>query len=381
VDIQVLITDRAGKVVADPVEWIEVDCEPKFNEPGPGMFRAAATDALLEVITPGYRVLLIRDGAHFHSGPIEKPGKHSWQADRDGSGPGELTVHWTDDLALICGRITYPVHTAAFTAQTVSARYIDTDFAGTLMTELVDRNAGPGALTAREVASLVIGDGAGLGASVKVSTRFEPLGDVLRTLAILGGGLGFRTFQNSTPAIEFEVYDPVDRPNVRFSRGLGNLRSFDYDPEAPTVTAAQVGGGGEGTARTNRERLNAGAISSWWRLEQFLDQRHTTDNAELDAAGDEALATGAEKAKLVAVTVEHPDYRFGDAFVLGDQVYISPRDGADIHDIVRAVRLTATPDEGELLAVLIGTEEASTDPAWVRDTRQITRRVGRLEAI
>src|SRR5690606_39291825 len=78
-------------------------------------------------------------------------------------------------------------------------------------------------------------------------------------------------------------------------------------PQAPTCTAAIVAGQGEGTARTIIER--AVAASPWGRIESFVDRRDTDDMAELRAAGDSALAEGAERTDLAAEAIDLPDPR------------------------------------------------------------------------
>jgi hypothetical protein len=58
---------------------------------------------------------------------------------------------------------------------------------------------------------------AGVGSNTSISTRFEPLLDVCRTVAAKDG-LGFRTRQVGSQ-IKFGVYAPADRTaTARFSR-------------------------------------------------------------------------------------------------------------------------------------------------------------------
>lgn len=385
--VTLLITDRNLNVVGDPVDgWTDLDVTLRFNEPASGSFQAPAHPDLLGLIqSGGYRVVVIRGGDIFCAGPIEKPGPQRWSVDGQDTDPGTVTVNFTDDLALVAGRVTFPDPASAATAQTSTARWTSTALAGDVIRSLVNVNAGPGALTARRVPKLVLGGTAGLGSSIKFGTRFMPLGDELRSAAISGGGLGFRTQQVGTN-IEFQVYQPQDLTGaVRFSRGLGNLRSYTYEPDAPTATVAIVGGKDVGTSRLVVERVASAAVSKWWRLETFVDQRQSddtsTDTTELNQAGDEALARGAETARLQSVTIDTPDQRYGTHYQLGDRVSVELNDGVEVADVVRAVHLQVTPESGEVVTALVGSQEASSDPLWLRYMRDLGRRLAGLETI
>ncbi|ATO14694.1 hypothetical protein CO540_13350 [Micromonospora sp. WMMA2032] len=384
--ITLLVTDANLNVVGDPIaRWTELDVTLRFNEPATGSFTAPRTAVTAAQLAPGNRVVVIRDGVIFCAGPIEEPGPEDWSVTGQASGSGTVEVRFSDDLAAVVARITYPNPAAAATAQTSTAQWTATDEAGDIIRSLVNLNAGPGALTARQVPQLVLGAGAGIGTSIKFSTRFRPLGDELRSVAILGGGLGFRA-QQVAATREFQVYAPVDRSAVvRFSPGLGNLRSYRYEPKAPTATVAIVGGKDVGTSRVVVERTNTAAVAGWGRMETFVDQRQSTDTAvdttELDQAGDEALARGAETARLASVTIDTPDQRFGVHYQLGDKVSVELESGVVVADVVRAVHLQATPDAGEVVTAVVGSQDASPDPLWVRYLRDVSRRLDGLETI
>lgn len=384
--ITLLVTDANLNVVGDPIaRWTELDVTLRFNEPATGSFTAPRTAVTAAQLAPGNRVVVIRDGVIFCAGPIEEPGPEDWSVSGQASGPGTVEVRFSDDLAAVVARITYPNPAAAATAQTSTAQWTATDEAGDIIRSLVNLNAGPGALTARRVPQLVLGAGAGVGTSIKFSTRFRPLGDELRTVAILGGGLGFRTQQVASTR-QFQVYAPTDRSAVvRFSPGLGNLRSYRYEPKAPTATVAIVGGKDVGTSRVVVERTNAAAVAGWGRMETFVDQRQSTDTAvdttELNQAGDEALTRGAETARLASVTIDTPDQQFGVHYQLGDKVSVELDSGVVVADVVRAVHLQASPEAGEVVTAVVGSQDASTDPLWVRYLRDMSRRLDGLETI
>lgn len=389
--IQILVTDRDLNVVGDPVtDWTELDVTLRFNEPASGSFTVPASTGLQQQIAGSEsdalrRVVVIRDGSIFCAGLIEKPGDEEWSVDGQNAGPGTMTVAFSDDLARVASRLTYPDPAAAATAQTSTARWTSTGNAEDIMRSLVNLNAGPGALTARRVSHLVLGADQGVGTTIKFGTRFEPLGDALRSAAVAGGGLGFRTQQVGT-TIEFQVYQPPDLSGaVRFSKGLANLRSYSYEPALPSATVAIVGGQDVGTSRVVVERSDAAAVSRYERMETFVDQRQSDDTSadttELDQAGDEALAGSAASARLAAVTIDTPDQKFGVHYPLGARVSVELGTGAVVTDVVRAVHLQMTPDAGEVVTALVGSQEASSDPLWVKHLRGLARRLDRLETI
>lgn len=381
--VTLLVTDRNLAPVGDPIStWTNLDIVGRFNEPISGSFDAPADAGLMAQFGSGNRIVVVRDGAVFAAGPIEKPGPLQWEAGGgDNGGRGKVTVHFADDSPLIAGKVAYPDPTRDAITQTTATSWTMTDTAENVMRALVDANAGPGALAYRRVPQLVLGPAAGLGSTITLTLRYDPLGDALRSAAIAGGGLGYRTAQVGT-AIEFQVYAPVDRSaHVRFSRELGNLRALTWDPEAPTVTAAIVAGQGEGTARQIREVADATAIAGWWRLEAFVDQRQTNVTAELDAAGREALASGGEQAKLTTVTVDTADQRYGRDYQLGDIVTVELWPGAEVADVVRGFHLQASAKSGEVMTAVIGSQDATRDPRWLAVGRDLYRRLGRLERI
>jgi hypothetical protein len=224
-----------------------------------------------------------------------------------------------------------------------------------------------------------MGDGTGAGTNVSVRSRFAPLLDELRSAAVNGGGLGFQIREDDAELV-FEVYQPVDRTSTaRFSQGLGNLRSVTVEQSAPQITHAIVGGQGELDAREIVERADDTAAARWWRIEGWIDSRNEDTTAGLEQSGDEALTEGAEQVRLAAVTVDTADLAFGVDYGLGDLVTVSPLPGVEVADTVRQAQIIATPGAGESVSVLVGSQEATNDEAWIRAVNRIQRRLGRLE--
>lgn len=378
-DYTVLITDRDLNVVGDPIVcWISIDVTLRFNEPSSGLFVAPGYSWIRGQLTPGNRVVVIRDAAVLIAGPIEK-----WQYERsddgDNAGDGQLTVNFGDDLALVVARLTYPDPALAPSAQ-VTDNWTFTGNAETAMRNLADGNAGPSALTARQVPQLALGTVAGVGTSITATAeRMEPLGDVLRRIATAGGGLGFRTRQEGTQIL-FEVYQPADLSSqVVFGFGAGNLKYVSYEVTAPTATAAIIGGQGEGADRFLTERVNDGGQSSWGRMEKLVNRPGNDPLADLQAAGDEALAEGAETARLPTSTADTPFQRYGVDYDLGAKVSVESWPGSMVSDIVVTVHLQVFPTAGEVVSATVGSQAETSDPAWLRRLRAMDQRVAYLE--
>lgn len=376
--VTVLLTNATGTVVTNPVTtYTSATLELKFNETGSGELLAPADDWLVEAATtPGNRVVLVKAGTVFGGGPIEKPGAIEWGPE---GGVGNLRINFATFEAYLGDRLTYPnpalaatdaLQPLAYTASAVNAE--------TVLRNLVNLNAGPGAIVARQVPNLTLGAVATVGANVTLSTRFEILTDVLRAVAIAGGGLGWRVVQDGT-ALEFEVYAPVDRSiDVRFSRSLGNLRALRTDPSAPTGTVAIIGGDGTGDTRTINERSNATGVTLWGRKEIWVNQGGSgATSTELNQAGDVALIEADEVTGIEATAVDTLWARYGTDYFLGDKVGIELVPGSAVADYVTAVTLTATPAGGAVVSPTIGTERSG--PTQARQLRELVKRVGRLE--
>lgn len=378
----VYLTDKDLRPVTDPIRWTAIDATARYLEPGHGQVTCPAYPQLMsELQQPGRRAVLVDDGRQFLAGPVERPyGPYQWSGD----GPGTVAFHFTDDLAVVVGRRVFPDPSRPWAQQSLSddAYYVTSGRASSVLLRLANLNAGPGAIAARRVPRLVMGADPLAGPTISVQSRFKPLGDELRAAVTAAGDtVGFRTTSTQS-ATTFEVYATVDRSkSVRFSRGLGNLRAVTFETETPRVTAALVAAQGQGTARTLIERVNTAAEFEGWRVEDFLDRRDSDDDAVLRRAGDELLVEGGAGARLATVTVDTPDQRYGTHYRLGDRAGTEPIAGLIVPEVVRAVHLQATPKRGVLRTAMVGSQAMARDPGWLRMSRELARRLDRLETI
>ena len=245
------------------------------------------------------------------------------------------------------------------------------------MRSLVNLNAGPGALTERRIPRLILGAANGIGATVPVTTRFEPLLDVLRRVADAGGTLNFAVQQVNTDLV-FTVTLPRHREaQVRYSRDSGNIETLSTAPQAPAATVALVGGSGEGISRPVREVISADA-APWGRMEVWVSQPDSNDDPQLDQAGRDALADGAEQLGLSVTALSRPGQAYGVDYQVGDYVGVVAGSGAAIAELVTAVRIEASPEEAEKITPTIG-EGSTKDSDVIRAVRAVERRVGQME--
>lgn len=382
--VQLLITDENLTVQGDPLDgWTNLDATKKHNEPGSGSVDLPARPDIMAQLQPGNRLVVIRDRAVWMAGPMEIPTDYTWSVTEE-PGPGKVTVTFSDDLATVAGYITWPTPGSAWTAQPANTyRTLTNTNAETIIRTLIGENCGPGALAERRIPRLVLGTAAGIGTSATLKTRFEPLLDVCRRIALNGGGIGFRTRQ-AAGQILFDCFQPRDlTATARFSKGLGNLRSIQFKRSAPTVTHALIGGTEPDigtTGRTYVQVADTSAAATWWRVERYVDGSAQTDtDGELTQAGTEETAGGAAPVELATVTVDTPDLKAGRDFDLGDRVTVALPFGVEVADLVRSIHLQATPEAGEYVTTLIGSPEATSDPAMAQAVRTLSRRLGRLE--
>lgn len=378
--IALLITDKQLTPLGDPLDgWANLTAELRFNEPGTGTVDLPAWPEVVELLQPGNRLVVVRDGAIWMAGPLEEPQAGDWSVDGEAD-PGAVKAAFSDDLARVAGYVTYPNPAATFESQTTASeatRQITATGAGSIIRTLVDENCGPSALSARRIEQMVLDSATGIGSSTAITTRFEPLIDACRTVAATDG-LGFRTVQVGDQ-IHFQVYEPQDlTATARFSRDLGNLRSYSYMLGAPTATSQLVIGGDEGSRAF--VEVTSGAHVDWYRVEKVVDQSGTTNaNGELTQAGALEFGNDNPTASLSTVTVDTEDLRAGRDFGLGDKVSVVLPTGLEVADIVRSMTLTHTPDEGEQVSTVIGTGDQTTSTQLVKTVRNLARRLGRVE--
>lgn len=353
-------------------DFSKLEMVQKFNDVGTWVLEMDGRAPLAALLTtPGYGIEVVRHDAgtvtSVLGGPMRLRQK-SLKADSS-----RLLLGGYDDNVWLRRRWAAPQPTTAAPPYSVQAYDVRTGTCSTILRQYVDLNAGPSALAVRRVPGLALAADPGAGSSVTGRARWQILIDLLRELALAGGGLGFAvTPSSSTPGqIDFRVYSPADKTDtVRFSRELGTLAEADYESAAAAVSFVAVGGSGEGTARAVVERPNSDEVGTWGRIESFVDRRDTNDLVELGQAADEALADGVGETRLSLVPVDVVGQQYLTHYTLGDRV-TAVIDGEVIQEVVREVRISLGPD-GPTTNPTVGTPGAG-------DVNRLFRRLAAAE--
>lgn len=332
-------------------------------------------------------VLLDRDGHVLMSGP-----KRPLQRGNDSTPDGDtLTVTGTDDTAALA-RIVYPSPNTTITSAgtTHSAEYWTRTGTGEdVLRDLINTQAGPGALPARRVPGLVIPESQGRGATLTSQLRLDTLLDAGWGIAE-AAGLGFRVVQDEeTTDLHLRIYEPRDlSEDARFGVHLGNLAEYTYEASPPEVTDVIVAAGGEGTARRFYHYQRRDPLWPDVVVEEVIDARDLSlspgDGEEdwvppevgAEQRALERLEDGAAKASVSFVPIDTDALTYGTDYRLGDRV-TAEIDIGDVTDLIREVTYTRTPDEGEVVAPAIG--DAQDQPQIYRRVAQLRRDVDQLQ--
>lgn len=370
-DYVVYVRNSANARIAELDDFTSLDLAMRFNRPGSWVLEIDYNAATDKGLGKGAGIIVVRDGTTLFSGPVTRL-ERRWSTAGDvlvASGPGDLI--WLErGLAL-----------PEAPAQTYAASEYDvrTGAAETAIKEYVDNNIGPSAAAQRRAPAFTIEADAAAGATVTGRARFHNLLELCQRLALAGGDLGFRVVQSGS-GLEFRVYPPVDKTaSVIFSPELGNLLEFTYAQEAARINYVIAGGGGEGIARTFAEKGDSSSITTWGRVEAFLDDRNTTVAAELVQAIDTELDERAEQTALSIRPIDTAAMAFVDDWDLGDKVTVVA--GSDtIEAVVREVRITLDAS-GEVVVPVVGSPGARNpeQPRIFSEIAQTDKRVGNLE--
>jgi hypothetical protein len=407
----VLVTDPFLAVVGDPIsKWQTLQVTLRWKEPGSGQIVLPADAYVREQMQPGMRIVVLRrlQGTQhvLISGPIEEVLWECSDGGDDNAAPGKLTITFVDDLGWLGARVTYP-NPDRLPEQQVADYWTYTGNPEQGMLQLVNTQAGPQALSARQVPKLVVAAYSGLTGSTTVAItgtsdvspreKFERVTDVLRKMCTLGANsgipgatvyhpdsLGFRvrqTTQNGEPILLFEPLRSRDLTGeVHFSFGRGNLKYFSYQLTAPTTNALIVGGSGSGSEAFVREFVaEEPGNTEWGRFEGYLSQAGTDTFDVMQAAAREQFAETVAGARLATNAADTPDQRFGIHYNIGDIVSVQLAPGHFEIAPVQTVALQASPTAGEVVGVTVGSQAARYDSPFIARFRELDRRLARME--
>lgn len=262
----------------------------------------------------------------------------------------------------------------------LSASTVQSAVAETALLNLVRNNLGALAPARRRRPWLTIPASSGRGGAVVFTGRMDGLLDACREIAERGG-IAFRVRHHpATAALRLEVYVPQVLPEARFAVGT-TLDQVEAVGRAPTTDEVVVGGGGEGTARVFRRR--GGTATGLSRRARFVDQRHTTDAAELDQAGDERLAEDGPTAGFRLTPSADSFLRFGVDYDLGDRVTVALADGTlTVTETVRQVVVVHDAEQGRprssVTTPTVGRLDDEESPQLLALVRRQARQIAQL---
>lgn len=392
-DVQIRVRDGMRQTVGTVGAPISFEAILRHEPPSTWTLTLPADDPMATHLVPGAGIRFRTGQGELLSGPAKtisesRGGQQGGDPDAGGAGEGPggtLTVSGEDDTAVLARRLVYPDPTVSLdsTATTMgTGHYAVSGAAETAMRDLVTVQAGPGALTDRQVPGLTLATDQARGANVEDQFRFAELLPSLQKLAT-SGGLGFRVRQTGTDR-QFQVYEPADLSGTaRYSLGLGNLNSYSYEITPPTVTDVIVGVGGQDTAREFYRFTRVDPVWPDIRVEQFVDRRDLEPGtAEADSkTGQEAqerLDEGVGSAKISFEPIDTPNLTMFTDVGLGDTVSLELARGT-VTQVIREIRVTLDDQQGWRAVPVIGADGTTSSPQIYQAVGRLIRRVQHLE--
>lgn len=343
----------------------------RFNDVGTWVLTLATNSPSISLLPlDGSGIVLRRDGVTIMSGPITTIER----------GPFVTTISGVTDEIMLADRLALPV--AGGVSYTDAEYDVRSSVASTMMRQYVNQNTstGGGAQPDRQIIAISYPADPVIGNTITARARFVPLLELLQELALAGGGLRFRLAQSDETAdvVYFYVEEPVAAEAATFSAELGNLDSWTDLHEGPSVNAVYAGGRGLNENRPIVEsRDQASVLAYGRRVEKFVDVRETDDDAEMRQAIDSELAEGAAARVVTLTPIDTPGTTAFEDYNLGDLAR-AVIEGNVLYGVIRQLDLTFDKD-GALVRPTIASPGASADPKAYQQTRQLTRRVARLE--
>lgn len=379
-DITVEVRDKAlvRRGLVRPEE-LNFELTDTFNNVGTWKMTLQAEHPMAEVLrTPGSGIVVSGPNGVLFSGPTIKPEFASTASDPAGT----VSFEGVGDSVVLADMLAFPQPSNPDpTTQTLS-HDVRNGVVETIMHGYVNANVGPGAPLARRKANLAMGTDGLRGPTIKKSARFPVLGNLLNELAVLAD-LGFRVVQRGT-GLKFETYAITDRSkSVRLDVRNNTLAGQRVTFAPPGVTRTIVAGQGDLTERqfVYRDTPESLAAESEWgrRIERFIDQRQTDDVAELQRAGDEALAeSGFSQVSVQAVPMEDSAMQFGTDWFMGDRVGVVVEDREYV-SVVTGYVLKIDASGVRIGAVLGDVEKFDRAAAMSKRVQSVESRVTTLE--
>lgn len=336
--------------------------------------------ATARAFTKGWGVQVFEDGRFLFSGDADEL---SWTfSGGDAGSSATLELSGTTDVHVLEDRLVYPNRDKAASAQTSAYYTVRGMPAEDLIAQLINHQAGTGALPSRATRGLAEVVSSHRGTASSVNARFSNLLDEVRAIAQTSGLVVDVQHRGLAAALDVVVRERKDRSRaVRFRPGKGVAKAT-AGFKAPTSNAVLVAGGGQGAARVIKEHVASASEWAGRRVEVFKDRRDTTEADELEKAGAETLQEGAGSAYATFEVQDSEFARFGEHFWLGDTVTLDLGEFR-VSEPVRVVELSWDEYGRTASKLTIGdpaAEDEDTTPATDQRVRAMARALADLSA-
>lgn len=410
--IRVLIRGSDYKIKGEIDNYTSLTIVPRFNAVGNWVMELNAGDSKAALLNPqagsanpGAGIIVMRNDRQIFSGPVRTFG---WQRTNDSDRNGKLTVGGPDDLIVFAERLVWPVPANAITAQGATQFYSISGAATpleTLLLNLANVSAGPGARVERRLSGLTIPASLGRGTATayrskwRFETVIEAMADIARAAPVTGisgktrGALGFRVVQVGQ-TLALQVYVTTDRVNTaKFSFELGNLIEATYDLKAPDTTVAVLGAG-RTASFTNGPQVAANlaiyertdALFPGIRNETFIDVGEidptaTDFAAQLDERAQQHFDEASGSIGMTIKPIDTPQLAFAEDWFIGDVVQARQPYGV-ITEQVREATIQYGDGIHEKIDATIGTENATSrrTPGIYKRITDLTKLIKKKEA-
>ncbi|MGP3686248.1 siphovirus ReqiPepy6 Gp37-like family protein [Streptomyces sp. IBSNAI002] len=379
-DLLVEVRDKTlTRVGAIPADLLTMDAEDVHNNVGTWKLSINAEHPLASILsTPGAGIIVTGPADVLFSGPVTKTESAATATDPLGT----LKVEGVDDTIILSDMLAWPDPSNGNAASQNFAYDERGGPAETLMHAYVNANCGPSAPANRRRSGLVMGVDGARGPVVTKAARFQQLGELCKELAE-PAGLGFRVVQRGESLV-FETHAVQDRTKeARLGVVNNTLAGQRVSTSTPLKTRVIVGGDGDGSNRlfVGVDSPDSIASESDWgrRIETFIDERSSTDTAELTQKGTEALADGGKTVTAAqAVPMEDSALDFGRDWFLGDRVSVIV--GASEMAAVVTGMVLKVDSDGYRLGATLG-DPTPLDPAMAdaKAVKELESRVSSLE--
>jgi len=359
--------NEAGEADGQIIAFEKLVLKPNYN--AVGSWTLTAPVAVLRQLVWKGGLIVKRNGKIFFSGNVNR-----FYRKRDlTTSPITNTLECTgeDDHGYLLDRLALPVPGGPpYTGAEFDVR---SGCFETVAKEYVSYNLGPDANLDRQIEGLTIEEDYARGGEVSGSARFDLLDNLLESLAINAGGIGYRIVNKV-----FQVYEIGDKTkSIILSEDLGNLSAFEYTLQRPKTNYVYLGGSGDGTARIIQEGLDSASIIDFGRIESFTDNSSLSDSGEMDTKINEVLEKKGATLSLKLTPISLPNMNPIDDYWLGDTI-TAIIDGEVVQSKITSAEINVTRTKVTVQPILGGLEPDAFS-AMYADIRDVNGRVSSLE--